>query len=279
MGGLFPPSVLLIDNLPLKPSLHKSGGSVNAGAPEYCLTDGDTHFSSRDFPYIAPFISEGVFQYHPFNAWHPSLRLVASQIDFQEETLLHEHCCDIFGLLSPLSVQFPSDQTHIFHPSLSGGLLAVSTPCFLLPPWKGLRRSSTHLSWKSFWHKQTKARRNKHKVKFWTLWIPASHILLLLPWQAVWQLPACWQGSLLFFHLPSHRIPNAFSTVAFSFVSLRATTSFLAATRTWTVECQRGNYFSLQPFHKSLQSLDLWVSRTTDWKLLTYQAAHGVHIR
>lgn len=68
MGGLFPPSVLLIDDLPLKPSLHKSGGSVNAGAPEYCLTDGDTHFSSRDFPYIAPFISEGVFQYHPCNA-------------------------------------------------------------------------------------------------------------------------------------------------------------------------------------------------------------------
>lgn len=117
MGGLFPPSVLFIDNLPLKPWLHKSGGSVNAGAPEYCLTDGDIHFSSY-FPYIfkrfplhCPIYFRGCFSVPSLQcyvclgiSWHPSPRLVASQIDFQEETLLHEHRCDVFGLLSFLSV-------------------------------------------------------------------------------------------------------------------------------------------------------------------------------
>lgn len=76
---------------------------------------------------------------------------------------------------------------------------------------------------------------------------------LLLPQQAVRQLPSCWQHSLLFFHLSSHRIFNGLSTAAFSFINSRTTTNFLTVTQPQTVEWQKGNCFSLQPFHDSLQ--------------------------
>lgn len=143
----------------------------------------------------------------------------------------------------------------------------------------GSRSSSMHLTWNSFHHKQTKACRNKHKVGAWTLCI------LLLPRQAVWQLPSYWQeGTLLFFHLSSCRIFNAFSTVAFSFISLRTTTNSPAVAQPWTVERQKGNCFSLQPFHDSmqvvagLQRLKDCVLKATDISSCICRSLHVVSI-
>lgn len=135
---------------------------------------GHTFFKPR-FPLHCPIYFKGCFsgpslQCHCCQGirWHLSRRFVAGQADFNSNLYCMNTVVIFLVCFHSFQGQFPSDQAHISHPSLSGDPSAASAQRCPLPPrtQSGLSSSSTHLTRNSFQRKQIHAAGNKHQVMF-----------------------------------------------------------------------------------------------------------------